>query len=264
MMLQDEIRITLCGFSQHREFDHEFHETSNSYIFRLQVAGTSEAELNGTSISLQPGHLLLVRPGDRYRLRVHADGTSAAGSSDFYVFCQGPWIDRWWGQGDRPRKSRIADMSRIETIWNQLVLEHRRLEGGSSDISRLLLQTLCKMLDRAVAETPVRVSPSTIGAARMKQYIEEHATLPIRLEDVAAHAGLSVSRSVHLFKAHYGLSIIQYVNRVRLSIALEWMNNSSIPLEQIAETSGFGSYTYFRRVFHAHYGMPPGAYRKQR
>lgn len=69
----------------------------------------AEAELNGASISMIPGHLLLVRPGDRYRLRVQAD--------------------------------------------------------GSSDISRLLLQTLRRMLDRAVAETPVRVSPSTMSAA---------------------------------------------------------------------------------------------------
>ena len=42
-----------------------------------------------------------------------------------------------------------------------------------------------------------------------------------KLEDVAAHVGISVSRAVHLFKEAFGTTIMQYTMDVRLSMAKE-------------------------------------------
>ena len=55
----------------------------------------------------------------------------------------------------------------------------------------------------------------------MKNYIEENASSMFKLEDVAAHVGISVSRAVHLFKEAFGTTIMQYTMDVRLSMAKE-------------------------------------------
>ncbi|UUZ97522.1 helix-turn-helix transcriptional regulator [Paenibacillus sp. P25] len=72
---------------------------------------------------------------------------------------------------------------------------------------------------------------------------------------------MSLSRAVHLFKACYGKTMIQYALEIRLNAALERMKYSSMTLEQIAETCGFASYSYFHRVFRARYGVSPAQYR---
>jgi AraC family transcriptional regulator of arabinose operon len=97
----------------------------------------------------------------------------------------------------------------------------------------------------------------------MKRFIEENATARFKIEEPASYAGLSVSRSVHLFKEHTGLTMLEYATEIRLSAALERMKYTTMPLEQIAETCGFGEYSYFHKVFKQHYGVSPGTYRKQ-
>lgn len=94
------------------------------------------------------------------------------------------------------------------------------------------------------------------------RYIEEHATTVFKVEDVAKHAGLSVSRSVHLFKSAVGKTIMEYTQEIRLAAALERMKYTTHTLEQIAEDCGFGTYPYFHRVFKKKYGVAPGMYRR--
>ena len=91
----------------------------------------------------------------------------------------------------------------------------------------------------------------------MKNYIEEHANQSFKIKDVASHAGFSVSRASRLFKETFGKTMIQYALEIRLNTAIELMKYSEMTLEQIAEVSGFGSYTYFHRVFREAHGVSP-------
>ena len=50
---------------------------------------------------------------------------------------------------------------------------------------------------------------------------------------------------------------------MRLSFALDQMKYTDSTLEEIAENTGFGTYTYFHRVFKRKMGEAPGAYRQK-
>ncbi|MDF2670813.1 MAG: AraC family transcriptional regulator, partial [Paenibacillus sp.] len=134
--------------------------------------------------------------------------------------------------------------------------------GRFKEIADYYLRILCLSIERIMSEQSFySVKGKSFLAVQMKSYIEEHALSPLKLDDVANHVGLSVSRSVHLFKSIFGQSIMQYTLQIRLSIARERILFSKMSLEQIAEASGFNSYTYFYRMFRARYGMSPKAYR---
>lgn len=148
----------------------------------------------------------------------------------------------------------------ILSLFRQLVLEQRRLSDSSPDISSCYLQILCMEIDRLMIDQPA-ISPKAYLAYRMKQYVEEHASYAFRLEDVAAHVDISVSRAVHLFKEAFGTTIVKYVNDVRLDMAREKITFSPMPLEHVSETCGFANYTYFHRIFRSRFGMSPKEYR---
>jgi AraC family transcriptional regulator, arabinose operon regulatory protein len=142
-----------------------------------------------------------------------------------------------------------------------MIEKRRPASSQNEELTGYLLRALCLTLERAINETvPTFNVPYTV--IRMLRYIEEHATSPFKIEDVARHAGLSVSRSVHLFKSSVGKTMIEYALEIRLSAAMERMKYTSLTLEQIAEECGVGSYPYFHKVFHKRYGIAPGVYRR--
>ncbi|WP_240413746.1 AraC family transcriptional regulator [Paenibacillus periandrae] len=257
--------ILSCGYSYHsQKFTNSYKEGVTTYLFRLQTEGCCYAQVNGSMTLIEPGDLLLFKPGDAYDLRVdeHTNKLqqSIVSSGDYYIMCKGDWIDEWWANSRKPQKVRIAVNERILTIWRQIILEKRRFEEDNKELSDYLLRALCLYIDRAITENNSRHGSSFL-ATRMKSFIEEHAILPLKVEDVAQHVGISVSRAVHLFKECFNKTIIQYTQEIRLSTSVERMAYSYLTLEQIAETSGFGSYSYFHRVFRDKYGVSPKTFR---
>lgn len=255
-----------CGYSYHMEtFYIQRKSALPSFLFRLQTEGRCEACVGGKLTPIEAGDLLLYKPGDTYELRVEEQDSSQGtiiASGDYYLFCQGPWVEAWWERAVKPAISRIALDEKLLSLWRQLVLEKRRVEEADEELSGYLLRALCIYLERASTETTL-LPRSTFVGTRMKRYIEEHATATFKIEDVANHVGLSVSRAARLFKDCFGKTMVQHALDVRLSIAVERMKYSSMSLEQIALSCGFGSYAYFHRVFTGAYRVSPKAYRLQ-
>ncbi|GAA4857431.1 hypothetical protein GCM10023310_40730 [Paenibacillus vulneris] len=260
-------QILSCGYSYHsQKFQTGHREKMKHYLFRLQTEGFCQAWVNGTMSGVETGDLLLYQPGDVYDLKIdeHTNklGQTLISSGDYYIMCKGEWLEAWWRKSKKPQKVRIAAAERLLSLWRQIILEKRRIEDENKELSDYLLKALCLYIDRAITETRT-LHGSSFLASRMKSFIEEHAILPFKVEDVAQHVGLSVSRAVHLFKECFGKTMIQYTLEIRLSTSIERMNYTDMTLEQIAETSGFGSYSYFHRVFREKYGISPKAFRMQ-
>ncbi|WP_239617765.1 helix-turn-helix transcriptional regulator [Cohnella mopanensis] len=259
-----DINVQLCGYSKHKDpFWQDYSTGLDTYIIRLQMEGISEALMEGKYTEILPGDLLLFKPGDIYELRIGMPGKPMKPNGDYFVMCTGQGMDEWWEEKVRPTRKKIVEDERIKGIWHQLISEKRRLDGGHSELIALLVRSLLLLLDRALEEAPPAQSVSVFHALKMRNYIEENAAKTLRLQDIAGHAGLSVSRAVHLFKEHFGMSAMQYVQQLRLSHALELLDHSLMSLEQIALETGLSSYTYFHRVFRETYGISPGQYRKK-
>ncbi|MBD0380774.1 helix-turn-helix domain-containing protein [Paenibacillus sedimenti] len=256
-----ETELLTCGYSYHMErFEVNSKSGLNSYLFRLQTEGICEALVQGRFRQIEAGDLMLFKPGDPYELRIAEQPDGKIASGDYYLFCKGTWIDRWWNRSTKPECSRIDLDPRLISLWRQLILEKRRMEEENRELSGYLLQALCLYLERAATET-VSLQGRPFTGTRMKRFIEAHATSTFKIEDVAAHVGLSVSRAVHLFKECFGKTMMQYALEVRLSSAVERMHDISMSLEQIALSCGFGSYPYFHRAFKHKFGISPKMYR---
>ncbi|WP_223589404.1 helix-turn-helix domain-containing protein [Neobacillus bataviensis] len=252
--------IYFCGYSYHINGYHSQHKSGYpSYLFRLQTEGHCEVVVKGKNMKIEKGDLMLIKPGDHYELLVKA----GQNSGDYHLVCEGAWVDEWWSRSEKPAVSRIDLDERVLSLWRHIMIEKRRPASiQNEELANYLLRALCLSLERAVNETDQSFShPYTV--TRMMRYIEEHATTTFKIEDVAQYAGLSVSRSVHLFKSSVGKTMMEYAQEIRLFAAMERMKYTSISLEQIALDCGFGSYPYFHKVFKKKYGIAPGAYRRK-
>ncbi|MDF2723568.1 MAG: AraC family transcriptional regulator [Paenibacillus sp.] len=259
--------VLAAGYSYHtKPFYVRSTRGLRNYLLRFQVEGCCRALVDGEVKLISPGDLLLYRPKDQYDLRVEAEeqlnGEQDVSSGDYYFFCRGSWIEEWWVRVAKKQRLKLTLNTDILHLCRQTILEHRRGKAPSKEMADTYLRLLCLTIERASLEQQTSSGKGkSFLAYEMKRYIEEHALSPLKIEDVAAHVDLSVSRAVHLFKTVFDQTIMQYVQQIRLTVARERILFSKMSLEQIAEMSGFNSYTYFFRVFRARFGLSPKQFR---
>lgn len=122
-----------------------------------------------------------------------------------------------------------------------------------------LIAPLCNMLDISFTE----VSDTSDIIKDVKKFLEQHRAQNISSEDICKALSCSRSHISHQFKNQTGMSIREYLTKLRLNDAKHLLEHSELTITEIAFTTGFGSSNYFTNVFKKELGMSPGSYRKQ-
>jgi transcriptional regulator GlxA family with amidase domain len=77
------------------------------------------------------------------------------------------------------------------------------------------------------------------------------------VESLARVAASSTRNLSRLFNEHAGMSVTDYVNRMRVALARELLNGSRLDVETVAERAGFGSARQLRRAWRRLHATPP-------
>src|SRR5512133_2556470 len=94
-------------------------------------------------------------------------------------------------------------------------------------------------------------------------FITEHLAEDLSLEDIAEAAHFSSFHFHRIFSAMVGETPQQFLNRVRLERAANFLvKNPAHSITQIALSCGFSSSATFARSFKKHFGITANEYRK--
>lgn len=97
---------------------------------------------------------------------------------------------------------------------------------------------------------------------RFIDYIENHYTENIKLEDVAAIEYISIYYLSKLFKKYLGIGFHEYLNHYRLIKSIDDLLNTSKKITSIALDNGFPNVKSYINIFKKYYNITPEAYRK--
>jgi AraC-like DNA-binding protein/ligand-binding sensor protein len=142
-------------------------------------------------------------------------------------------------------ETRVLTPRQHESIVKLLAIFAEHLSMASNQI----------VLQEQNAEPPV--------IARAKQFITEHHTEDLSLEQVAKSVNTSKFYFCKLFKKATGINFTDYVARVRTERAKNLLLNPNLRVSEIAYEVGFQSLTHFNRVFKRILGRSPSEYRDQ-
>ena len=266
MTTSDPLRssVMYANYSTHtKPHAVRYNDGLKCYLFRLQVEGTCRALVAGQYETIIPGDLLIYPPNQAYDLSVQPRSLSEPDAiqpvSDYFLMGSGEWLDRWWITKSIPARTNIGFDDTVITLWKHLISEKKKVMQNQEELMDYLLKAFCLTLEQVI-HTNQRAQGGDV-ALQLKQFIEHHAHEPLRLEDISASVGLSVSRCSYLFKSAYGRSLFAYCIDVRLKLAEQQVLYTSLTLEQVAERTGFQSYPHFCRMFRERFGYPPGEYR---
>jgi AraC family transcriptional regulator len=208
--------------------------------------------------------VLFVAGGEGYRMSAPLAGgyrelivtpslnvlSEIAGTSEAHL-ARHPWFRR---------RGRRAD-SRLQNLRTRFL--HWATDATEVDdfaAEELVLVLLRTALDgEAPRSEPAQSTRRLIR--RTKEFVEAHASSPIRLRDAARAVGASPAYLTDVFSRVEGVPLHQYLTQLRLSRALVELPEAD-DLTALALDLGFSSHSHFAAAFRRAFGCTPSEFRK--
>jgi two-component system response regulator YesN len=142
--------------------------------------------------------------------------------------------------------------------------------GSLYDISRYgtwieAFQTLGSVTEHIFDHVDISMENKTEDVInRTKTYIKDHLDGDTSLYALSCHVHLCPEHLLRIFKRSEGITILQYINDLKLTKARQLLTETDMQIKDIATALGFTSAGYFGRFFKGKLGVTPNVYREQK
>ena len=136
---------------------------------------------------------------------------------------------------------------------------HARRCSSIGEILEYLAILIEKSLDKISEDKRLK---DTKPIRMAKQYIQEHYSRQITLEEVSSFAGFSPSYFSTLFKKESGINFQEYLSEVRMKKAKDLLKETNLTIAGICEQVGYSDLKHFTKNFKRIAGIKPNEYRK--
>lgn len=178
---------------------------------------------------------------------------------DFAAFLRG-------GGGARPKLSFAPPHSdRLAQLLERMSEEIKHKQPGWRLAAKALFSEFivaaCRQTSVAASEAPdVDDGPVASALGAIHERYAEHLTV----DQLAEVAGVSAGHLGETFRARTGLTIHQYLGKLRVDRARELLESTELSITDICHRCGFEDSGYLTRVFKKATGLTPRDYRRQR
>lgn len=139
-------------------------------------------------------------------------------------------------------------------------LAHIRIKALSYDLIHLLLKNF-KVSRKGSGN--IKTSKYLDRLTQITDYLKEHYHHDISIDQLSREFGLCAEYLSRFFQKHVGMTILSYLNAIRLERAYRDLMNTDRSITHIAYEHGFPNEKSFNRVFKSVYHSTPNEYRKK-
>lgn len=240
----------------------------------IPLDGDYTVIVQDTTYNLKPGDILIVPPGILHSILSPTCGTRFIFLYELNIFCQLTDFFRTQSLLAKPVLINADTCPEIYETQISLLMQaaSRYWENGPS---KQLHIYACLMnfyacytefcANRSPLTTTASGSPSPKSYSRklmhLLEYIQQHYTENISLEDAAQKTGLSRFYFSRIFKQHTGQTFYDYLSFVRIQAAEALLKDTATPVSDIAHACGYSSISTFNRSFRRFQKCTPSEYR---
>lgn len=160
----------------------------------------------------------------------------------------------------------IIDSS-VQSLISAFRDEHYNQKIGSLVLQRNICQAILVEIARKIASGPIEPSRSNhraqaFLAGEVKEYLWKTINRSHKLSEIAWRFRISEEHLARLFKKETGMTVMDYLRKIRVDWALTLLLSSNQTVEILAQRLGFSSSNQFCRIFKHRTGQTPSDYRR--
>ena len=168
-------------------------------------------------------------------------------------------------QGDNHTAAVTKGAQRLGGKPKEMLALYEQLPIKSQDDLLNIGQILSQYFNSKVLTnqllTPEIAQPDKELAYLMQDYIHANYSYNITPKSIAEKFYVNPSYASRCFSEKHGVTLTEYISRVRMERAMLLLKLSMTPVSNIALNVGYADVNYFSRVFKKTVGMTPTAYR---
>ena len=240
-------------------------EKLQSYLCFMVEDGEGELVYEGKKYELKTGDVVFI---DCRKAYSHSTGLNPNAGLWSLRWCHfyGPSMPaiyaKYCERGGLP-VIRGADVSQYAAILTDIYtlasssdyIRDMRINGKLNDLLTLLMESSWHREARINA-------PKKMEISQVKSFLDEHYKEKLSLESVASHFFIDKHYLARLFKAQYGVTLVTYLQQVRITHAKRMLRFTDKSIEEIGLECGIGELNYFSRVFKKLEGVSPSEFRR--
>jgi AraC family transcriptional regulator len=220
------------------------------------LAGSLAESVHGRTETLAPRELLLKPAATAHSNTIGHKGARLLLVEVIEPDFAGPAVQRAFQRPNRVSAPMAA--APLLRVGDEL---ERGDTYSSICIEGLLLQLIGDMA--RVDSDHTRTGAEPLFLRRLRERLHEDLHKPLRIADLAASEGVPAARLSREFKRRYGCGIGDYLRRIRLEKAMNFLATSSEAISTVALTSGFADQSHLTRELRRATGLTPRQYREQ-
>ena len=223
-----------------------------NYEILIPTVGVTQVTVDGQSYAIKPGQAIMIHPFQIHHLHL---------SQSAWIWCSvfsaqlvsGLHADL---EGKKPRTPVFTPHESTTRFFLEEMLRHFYPFRGYSTLT--MQQTMaakaclyamgCDYVAQAelIADGDARKTENL--AVRVAHYIETHFQSEITLRDVARELGYSYQYLSNTFHSLFGINFKKLLNQYRMDHAIRLLQETTLPITQVAFESGFQSLRTFNHV----------------
>ena len=256
-----------------RKYTDEYKEAVKAYDHRLFYVskGTIRAYVGKETINLKDNEMIILPPAYSYRLEVLEEET------EYFIVNFDFIYDRINVEPIPPQSKKLFNAKNIISAATcENFPMHLRCSQSIKDkfkemydlyftkndlFNELISAVLKEIVVGSIMFTKYDRTPELVK--RVVSYIDCNYLSGLTNSQIAEAFSYHPNYVNRIFKKYTGKTIHTYIKELRLRYAQRLLCNTNMDVGEIAEKSGFESYSYFIKYFRITYGLSPLKYRKR-
>ncbi|NLM50192.1 MAG: AraC family transcriptional regulator [Clostridiaceae bacterium] len=233
----------------------------NSYEIYFLENGHSSILIDGEIIDVTTNNIVLISPNvlHRYCGKYSHERT--------VIYFDDEFLDIYFTPYAKKAVTEIFQNKALETPKSERgkisYLIEKLKKSGKDDLDGIfyiLFELLASLKNCKRADPSPRYVNKSIN--KILDYINQNYQNIKNLDEIAANFYLTKEYMCNCFKKATGMTVIDYINSLKLQKAAQLLQNTKKPVTQVSLECGFNSSSYFCRVFKKAMSMTPKEYRK--
>lgn len=155
----------------------------------------------------------------------------------------------------------------LEAIYQKMLAEFTGREDGYADLLRVyLIELLIKIFRSLRKSRRIEAGAESYHARLIEksiQYLKANVSGSVKLTDLASQAFLSPTYFCRLFKEYTGITLSEYIQKLKIEEACHLLRHTDDKIIEIAAQIGYKDLKYFNQLFKKRMGLTPSDYRKK-